>query len=175
MNPAMPPEQAVILLRFLFARTRSTVGQPAPVLRWLYEPADTIRGDLNRGDGVQLDGLDNDEVLPTLGDLKIILNWFLARQPVMTRGFAQRVRDMEAWLSAPAQRQKMDRIAVAFPNQLGPNGGVDHLTSFTDFISQVNTACEVISERIEAGQEWFANYEFMCLSLSKVRSLLPKV
>ena len=93
----------------------------------------------------------------------------------MTRGFAQRVRDMEAWLSAPAQRQKMDRIAVAFPNQLGPNGGVDHLTSFTDFISQVNTACEVISERIEAGQEWFANYEFMCLSLSKVRSLLPKV
>ena len=85
MNPAMPPEQAVILLRFLFARTRTTVGQPAPVLRWLYEPADTIRGDLNRGDGVQLDGLDNDGVLPTLGDLKIILNWFLARQPVMTR------------------------------------------------------------------------------------------
>ena len=37
MNPAMPPEQAVILLRFLFARTRSTVGQPAPVLRWLYD------------------------------------------------------------------------------------------------------------------------------------------
>ena len=116
--------------------------------RMIAPPLALIR--VNRGDGVQLDGLDNDEVLPTLGDLKIILNWFLARQPVMTRGFAQRVRDMEAWLSAPAQRQKMDRIAVAFPNQLGPNGGVDHLTSFTDFISQVNTACEVITERIEA-------------------------
>ena len=116
MNPAMAPEQAGVLLRFLFARTRSTVGQPAPVLRWLDEPAATIRGELNRGDGVQLEGLDNDEVLPTVEDLKIILTWFLTRQPVMTRGYAQRVRDMEAWLSAPAQRQKMDRISTAFPN-----------------------------------------------------------
>ena len=96
MNPAMAPEQAGVLLRFLFARTRSTVGQPAPVLRWLDEPAVTIRDELNRGGGVQLEGLNNDEVLPTVEDLRTILTWFLTRQPVMTRGYAQRVRDMEA-------------------------------------------------------------------------------
>ena len=43
------------------------------------------------------------------------------------------------------------------------------------FISEVYTACEVVTQRVEAGQEWFGNYESMCLSLSKVRSNLPKV
>ena len=67
------------------------------------------------------------------------------------------------------------RIFPNPPNTLGLNGAVDNLTSFIDFISEVYVTCEVVTQRVEAGQEWFGNYESMCLSLSKVRSDLPKV
>ena len=69
----------------------------------------------------------------------------------------------------------MERISGFFPNTLGLDGAVDNLTSFTDFITEMYAACEVVTQRVEAGQEWFRNYESMCLSLSKVRSDLPKV
>ena len=52
----MSADQVAVLLKFLFGRTWSSPGQPSPVLRWVDEPADAIRADLNRGDGVQLEG-----------------------------------------------------------------------------------------------------------------------
>ena len=171
----MDSEQVIVLLRFLFARTRASAGQPQPVLRWLYQDADTIRQDLDRNIPVQLPGVINAEIQPTIPDLMKILDFFLHRQPKLTRGFAQKVREMETWLSQQGQRGKMERIVNAFPNDLGPAGGADNLTSFTDFISEVYAGCQVVTARMDEGQNWYADYGAMCLSLSKVRSMLPKV
>ena len=82
---------------------------------------------------------------------------------------------MEAWLSNPGQRGKMERIGLAYPNTLGPAGGIDNLTAFTDYISDVFVACEIITKRLDEGQKWYSDYCSMSLSLSKVRSMLPKV
>ena len=171
----MESEQVIVLLRFLFARTRASAGQPQPVLRWLDQDADVIRQDLDRNVPVQLPGVTNAEVLPTIPDLMKILDYFLHRQPKLTRGFAQKVREMETWLSGPGQRGKMERISTAFPNNLGPAGGADNLTSFTDFIGEVYAGCKIVTTRMDDGQKWYADYQAMCLSLSKVRSMLPKV
>ena len=171
----MEAEQAVLLLKFLFGRTRATAGQPAPVLRWLDQDADGIRQDLERNGPVQLPGMINAEVQPTIPDLMKILDFFLHRQPKLTRGFAQKVREMETWLGAQGQRGKMERISAAFPNTLGPAGGIDNLTSFSDFIGEVYAACKILTTRVADAQKWFADYQAMCLSLSKVRSMLPKV
>ena len=171
----MEAEQVIVLLKFLFGRTRATAGQPQPVLRWLDQEADTIRQDLDRNDPVKLPGVTNAEVLPTIPDLMKILDYFLHRQPKLTRGFAQKVREMETWLSQQGQRGKMERISTAFPNTLGPAGGVDNLTSFTDFIGEVYAGCKLVTTRMDDGQKWYDDYQAMCLSLSKVRSMLPKV
>ena len=104
----MDSEQVIVLLRFLFARTRASAGQPQPVLRWLDQPADIIRQDLDRNIPVQLPGVINAEIQPTIPDLMKILDFFLHRQPKLTRGFAQKVREMETWLSGQGQRGKME-------------------------------------------------------------------
>ena len=114
----MNAEQAPVLLRFLFARTRCTAGQPAPIFRGLDEDPDMIRADLNRNDPVELEDVNNNEILSTIPDLMKILTWFLHRQPKLTRGYAQKVRDMEGWLSAAGQRGKMDRIALILSHAL---------------------------------------------------------
>ena len=69
----------------------------------------------------------------------------------------------------------MQRISAAFPNNLGHDGGVDNLISFTDFLTAARKACQAVSQRLSEGLEWFEQYNQMSLSLSKVRSLLPKV
>ena len=149
----MEAEQTIVLLKFLFARIRATAGQPQPVLRWLGLEAAVIQQDLDRNDPVQLPGVTNAEVLPTIPDLMKILDYFLHRQPKLTRGFAQKVREMETWLAAPGQCQKMERISLSFPNTLGPAGGVDNLTSFTDFIGEVYARCEIVTTRMSDGQK----------------------
>ena len=175
MDAVLDADHVILLLRFLFARTRATAGQPQPMLRFLGAEPDQIRRDLEANGAIVLPGLINDEIDSSIPDLMKILDCFLNRQPRLTRGFATKTRDMEAWLSNPGQRGKMERIGQAFPNTLGPAGGLDNLTSFTDYISDVFIACEVVTKRLTEGQKWFSDYSSMCLSLSKVRTMLPKV
>ena len=66
MDAVMDSEQVIVLLKFLFARTRASAGQPQPVLRWLDIDADIIRQDLDRNIPVQLPGVVNAEILPTI-------------------------------------------------------------------------------------------------------------
>ena len=171
----MVPEQAPVLLRFLFNRTRATNAQPRPMLRLVGEEEQAIRDELNGDGGIQLEGLVNNEVTNSIGDLTKLLTHFLDRQPKLTRGFSQQIRLMETWLSTGGQRNKMQRISAAFPNNLGHDGEVDNLISFTDFLGNVRTACLAVSQRLDQGLEWFNQYNKMTHSLSKVRSLLPKV
>ena len=44
-------------------------------------------------------------------------------------------------------------ISTAFPNTLGPAGGVDNLTSFTDFIGEVYAGCKLVTTRMDDGQK----------------------
>ena len=171
----MVPEQAPVLLRFLFNRTRATNAQPRPMLRWVGEEQQAIRDELNADGGIQLEEVVNNEVTNSIGDLTKLLTHFLDRQPKLTRGYSQQIRLMEAWLSAAAQRNKMQRISAVFPNNLGHDGGVDNFISFTDFLIDVRKACLAVSQRLSEGLEWFDQYNKMSFSLSKVRSLLPKV
>ena len=175
MDAVVEADHVILLLKFLFARTRATAGQPQPMMRFLDQEADVIRQDLDRNGPLELPGIINNEVNPTIPDLMKILDCFLRRQPRLTRGFATKVRDMETWLSGPGQRGKMERIALSYPNTLGPAAGTDHLTAFTDYISDVYTACEIVTKRMDEGERWYSDYQAMCLSLSKVRSMLPKV
>ena len=98
----MVPEQAPVLLRFLFNRTRATNAQPRPMLRWVGEEEQAIRDELNADGGIQLEGLVNNEVTNSIGDLTKLLTHFLDRQPKLTRGYSQQIRLMETWLSAAA-------------------------------------------------------------------------
>ena len=176
MDAVIEADHVILLLRFLFGRTRATAGQPQPMMRFLDQEADLIRQDLERNGPLELPGITNNEVNPpTIPDLMKILDCFLNRQPRLTRGFATKVRDMEAWLTNPGQHGKMERIGLAYPNNLGPAGGIDHLTAFTDYISDVFIACEIVTKRMDEGKKWYSDYASMCLSLSKVGSMLPKV
>ena len=115
------------------------------------------------------------ELSISIKDLSKLLTHFLDKQPKLTRGYTQQIRLMETWLSAAPQRNRMQRITAAFPNNLGHDGGVDNLISFTDFLTAARKACQAVSQRLSEGLEWFEQYNKMSLSLSKVRSLLPKV
>ena len=175
MAAVLDADHVILLLRFLFGRTRATAGQPQPMMRFLDQEPDLIRQDLERNGPLELPGITNNEINSTIPDLMKILDCFLNRQPRLTRGFATKVRDMEAWLTNPGQRGKMERISLAYPNNLGQGGGTDHLTAFTDYISDVFVACEIVTKRMDEGKAWYSDYASMCLSLSKVRSMLPKV
>ena len=89
----------------------------------------------------------NDEITNSIDDLNKLLTHFLDRQPKLTRGFSQKVREMEGWLTAAPQGNKMQRVTV----------------------------CQIVTQRLKEGREWFDQYSQMSLSLSKVYSLLPKV
>ena len=175
MATVLDAEHVILLLRFLFGRTRATAGQPQPMLRFLGQDPDQIRRDLENNGPIELPDIAINEIDCTIPDLMKILDCFLNRQPRLTRGFATKIRDMEAWLSNPGQRGKMERIGLAYPNTLGPAGGLDNLTAFTDYINDVFVACEIVTKRLDEGQKWYSDYCSMCLSLSKVRSMLPKV
>ena len=170
----MVPGQVPVLLRFLFNRTRATNTNPRPTLRWVGEDQQAIRDELN-GEDIQLEGVVNNEVTDSIDDLTKLLTHFLDKQPKLTRGFSQQIRLMETWLSAGGQRGKMQRISAAYPNNLGHDGEVDNLTSFTDFLATVRAACLAVSQRMSQGLAWFDQYNQMTHSLSRVRSLLPKV
>ena len=114
----------------------------------------------------------NDEITNSIDDLNKLLTHFLDRQPKLTRGFSQKVREMEGWLTAAPQRNKMQRITAIYPNILGHEGGVDNLISITDFLTAVRKARQIVTQRLKEGREWFDQYSQMSLSLSKVRSLL---
>ena len=169
MAAVLDADHVILLLRFLFGRTRATAGQPQSMMRFLDQEPDLIRQDLERNGPLELPGITNNEINPTIPDLMKILDCFLNRQPRLTRGFATKVRDMEAWLTNPGQRGKMERISLAYPNNLGQGGGTDHLTAFTDYISDVFVACEIVTKRMDEGKAWYSDYASMCLSLSKVR------
>ena len=171
----MLPDQAPLLLKFFFNRIRVTNAQPRPVLRWNEEDEQVIRDEMNADEGIRLEGVVNDEMPNSIDDLNKLLTQFLDRQPRLTRGYSQKVREMEAWLTAGPQRNKMQRITAIYPNNLGHEGGVDSLICITDFLTAVRKACQVVSQRLKEGTEWFESYNQMSLSLSKVRSLLPKV
>ena len=166
----MVPEQVPVLLRFLFNRTRATNANPRPTLRWVGEDQQTIRDELRGDGGIQLDGVVNDEVCNSIEDLTKLLNHFLDKQPKLTRGFSQQIRLMETWLSAGGQRGKMQRISAAYPNNLGQDGEIDNLTSFTDFLTTVRAACLAVSQRLSEGLQWFDQYNQMTHSLSRVRN-----
>ena len=69
------------------------------MMRFLDQEPDLIRQDLERNGPLELPGITNNEINPTIPDLMKILDCFLNRQPRLTRGFATKVRDMEAWLT----------------------------------------------------------------------------
>ena len=81
----MVPEQAPVLLRFLFNRTRATNAQPRPMLRWFGEEQQTIRDELNADGGIQLEGLVNNEVTNSIEDLTVL--WRAAVQGNQHRFF----------------------------------------------------------------------------------------
>ena len=84
----MLPEQAPLLLRFLFNRTRPTNAQPRPLLRWNGEDEQVIRDELNADGGIRLEGVVNDEVTNSISDLSKLLTHFLDKQPKLTRGYS---------------------------------------------------------------------------------------
>ena len=82
----MNPTQAPLLLRFFFNRTRCTNTQPNPMLRWHAEDVQVIRDELNADPGIQLEGINNDEVTNSFEDLTKLLTHYLDNQPKLTRG-----------------------------------------------------------------------------------------
>ena len=147
----MLPEQAPLLLRFFFNRIRVTNAQPRPVLRWNEEDEQAIRNKLNADEGIRLEGIVNDEITNSIDDLNKLLTHFLDKQPKLTRGYSQKVREMEGWLTAAPQRNKMQRITAVYPITLGNEGGVDNLICITDFLTAVRKACQIVSQRLKPG------------------------
>ena len=147
----MQPEQAPLLLRFFFNRIRVTNAQPRPVLWWNEEDEQVIMNELNADKGIRLEGVVNDEMTNSINDLNKLLTHFLDKQPKLTRGYSQKVREMEGWLTAAPQRNKMQRITAVYPITLGNEGGVDNLICITDFLTAVRKACQIVSQRLKPG------------------------
>ena len=122
----MLPDQAPLLLKFFYNRIRVTNAQPQPVLRWNEDAQQAIRDELNADEDIRLEGVVNDEMTNSIDDLNKLLTHFLDKQPKLTRGYSQKVREMEDWLMAGPQRNKMQRITAVYPNNLGHEGGVDN-------------------------------------------------
>ena len=76
MDAALDADHVILLLRFLFARTRATAGQPQPMLRFLGAEPDQIRRDLEANGAIVLPGLINDEIDSSIPDLMKILDCF---------------------------------------------------------------------------------------------------
>ena len=147
----MQPEQAPLLLRFFFNRIRVTNAQPRPVLWCNEEDEQVIMNELNADKGIRLEGVVNDEMTNSINDLNKLLTHFLDKQPKLTRGYSQKVREMEGWLTAAPQRNKMQRITAVYPITLGNEGGVDNLICITDFLTAVRKACQIVSQRLKPG------------------------
>ena len=81
MAAVLDADHVILLLRFLFGRTRATAGQPQPMMRFLDQEPDLIRQDLERNGPLELPGITNNEINPTMPDLMKILDCFLNRQP----------------------------------------------------------------------------------------------
>ena len=79
MDAVLDAEHVILLLRFLFGRTRATAGQPQPMLRFLGQEPDQIRRDLEANGAIVLPGLTNDDINSSIPDLMKILDCFLNR------------------------------------------------------------------------------------------------
>ena len=56
------------------------------MLRWHAEDVQVIRDELNADPGIQLEGINNDEVTNSFEDLTKLLTHYLDNQPKLTRG-----------------------------------------------------------------------------------------
>ena len=129
----------------------------------------------NQAPPLNLPGIVNNDLVADLPTLVILLEHFLHNQPKNTRGYTQIQRSMEAWLNHRDQRNKMERISLAYPNTLGQDGNCDLLTNFSDLLVHVLQACSIITERLEEGVTWVDSFNEMSLALSEARAMLPKV
>ena len=172
---SLPREQIPALLGKLFRKIRSTQGQPIPVFQWINEDVEQLRQLFVQAPAADIPGLPNEEITNSLGCLKNILEAYLRKQPLATRGWTATVGAMETYLTQPGQSQKMGRIAQTYPNTLGRNGGVDNFTAVSDFLEEVLEAIEIFQARINSGEEWLVSYKQMTSLLSQVKSNLPKV
>ena len=156
----MQPDQAPVLLRFFFCRTRCTNTQPRRVLRWYEEDDQVIRNEQNADPGIQCQWWGYKQYWRPYQT-----NDSFFGSSVQTHWFSQKVREVEAWLVHPTQRNKMQRIAAVYPNTLCHEGGVDDLICITDFLTAVRKDFQIVTLRLREGQELFEQYSQMCLSL----------
>ena len=172
---SLPREQIPALLGKLFRKIRSTQGQPIPVFLWLDEDVEQLRQLFIQAPTAEIPDFPNEEITNSLGCLKTILEAYLRKQPLATRGWTATVGAMETFLTQQGQNQKMARIAQTYPNTLGRNGGLDNFTAVSDFLEEVLEAIVIFQQRINSGEEWLVSYKQMTSLLSKVKSNLPKV
>ena len=172
---SLPREQIPALLGKLFRKIRSTQGQPIPVFLWLDEDVEQLRQLFIQAPTAEIPDFPNEEITNSLGCLKTILEAYLRKQPLATRGWTATVGAMETFFTQQGQNQKMARIAQTYPNTLGRNGGLDNFTAVSDFLEEVLEAIVIFQQRINSGEEWLVSYKQMTSLLSKVKSNLPKV
>ena len=150
---SLPREQIPALLGKLFRKIRSTQGQPIPVFLWLDEDVEQLRQLFIQAPTAEIPDFPNEEITNSLGCLKTILEAYLRKQPLATRGWTATVGAMETYLTQQGQNQKMARIAQTCPNTLGRNGGLDNFTAVSDFLEEVLEAIVIFQQRINSGEE----------------------
>ena len=95
---SLPREQIPALLGKLFRKIRSTQGQPIPVFLWLDEDVEQLRQLFIQAPTAEIPDFPNEEITNSLGCLKTILEAYLRKQPLATRGWTATVG---AYLTQP--------------------------------------------------------------------------